>query len=245
MDGAQIELLMAGGRMVLTEQGEESAIRKNPIDGPRNVKADGLDGDDHAYHHHGGADKALLHYPAEHYDTYRRRFPRFSANLNGPRRGFGENISTHGITEEDVCLGDRYRIEPADPADARRGILVEVSGFRQPCWKLGFNCAVRDVPRLMQDQGKTGWYYRVIELGAIAQGDRIALVQRPFPEWTIGRLIRGFYGTPLDREFLAGVVKLPALAESLRVVMEHRLSSGVVESWDDRLYGHEKQFHQK
>jgi MOSC domain-containing protein YiiM len=264
MNTTTIDLVMVGKRAPLTPDGEESAIRKTPVEGPVGVTRLGPDGDEHAYHGHGGPDKAILHCAAEHYETYRYRYPDFIADIHSERRGFGENITTLGMTEETVCLGDRYRIGPAGGADTsedatggsgdnpggangisgdapavasrgasrdrRRGILVEVTGFRQPCWKLGYNAGVREIPRVMQDEGTPGWYYRVLEEGDIAAGDVITLVERPYPEWTIARLTRGFYLTPMDRGLIESALAIPVLGGELRQYMNRRLETGELES---------------
>lgn len=232
---------MVGRREILTVDGEESAIRKISVDKPVKVSTEGLAGDEHAYHGHGGPDKALLHCAAEHYRSYRERFSGFVADITGTQGGFGENISTDGMTEKTVCVGDRYRIGPSereqiDSDDNERGIVVEVTGFRQPCWKLGYNCGVRNLPGLMQEEGTTGWYYRVLETGRIATGDRFFLLERRYPEWPIARLIRRFYGTPLDHVFLEQILAVPVLGQSLREVIETRIDTKTVEPWETRLY---------
>ena len=231
VNGITIEAVMVGRRAPLTDDGEESAIRKAPVDGPVAATAAGLAGDEHVYHGHGGPDKVIFHYAAEHYDTYRRRYAGFVADLAGPRRGFGENVTTRGMTEEDVCLGDRYRIGTQSD-----GVVGEVTGFRQPCWKLGYNSGVREIPKVMQDEGTPGWYYRVIEPGTISAGDEITLLERPYPQWTIGRLTRAFYGTPLDRDFLEEVRAIAELGTGLQRVIDARLETGAVEPWESRLY---------
>lgn len=234
MDSIRIDLVMAGGSAPLTPDGEESAIRKSPVHGPVEVTVLGLAGDAHVYHRHGGPEKAILHYAAEHYSSYRARFDQFVADINGPRRGFGENISTHGMSEETVCVGDRYQVSSPDRDGS---VVLEVSGFRQPCWKLGYNSGVRELPALMQVEGTPGWYYRVLQPGSIAAGDTFTLLDRPHPEWPVGRLARQFYGTPLARDFLEPARALPALASNLRDVIDHRIETGTVEPWDRRLYG--------
>lgn len=230
--------VMAGGPHPLTADGEKSAIRKDPVLGRATVGKLGLTDDHHVYSGHGGPEKAILQCAREHYDTYRRRFPEFVADIDGPRRGFGENISAEGMTEESVCIGDLYRIGPSVDESLRApgGITVEVVGFRQPCWKLGYNCGVREVPRIMQDDGTTGWYYRVVSEGTIAAGDKITRIDRPYPEWPVGDTARRFYGTPLDPTFLRDALALEPLAENLKAIVRTRLATGTVEEWDSRLY---------
>ena len=232
---------MVGRRRRFTPDGEESAIRKEPVDGPVRVTKDGPEGDEHVYHGHGGPEKAVLQFDRDRYQTFRSRFPEFQADIDGARRGFGENISAAGMSEDTVCIGDRYRIAPSafDEGESSRrdGVVVEVTGHRQPCYKLGINSGVRELPRIMQEEGATGWYYRVIEEGYIASGDEFTLLARPNPQWPVGEFIRRFYGTPLDREYLESALQVDKLGTNLKQLIESRLKSGNVESWDSRLYG--------
>lgn len=84
----------------------------------------------------------------------------------------GENISTRGMTEHDVCIGDILCIG---------GARVQVSQPRSPCWKIDRRLKVDDASRFVETAGITGWYYRVLEPGSIAAGDAIALLERPNP----------------------------------------------------------------
>lgn len=208
--------------------GEQSAIRKHPAGGAVAVALEGLDGDEHAYHGHGGPDKAILQYAVEHYESYRERFPGFAAEPGSDRGGFGENLSAPGMSEETVCLGDRYRIGT---------VLAEVSAFRQPCYKLGYTSGVSEIPRHMQEDATTGWYYRVLQPGTVAAGDEIVLLDRPYPRWSVARLIRGFYGTPLDRDFIGDALAIPVLGMEIREALDRRRASGKIEDWESRLYG--------
>ena len=106
MNRHTIEALMVGRVQQFGPNGEPSAIRKQPIDGPVALGPSGLAGDEQAYFTHGGPDKALLQYAGEHYQMWAELFPKFILD----RGGFGENLFTHGMTEETVCLADRYRI---------------------------------------------------------------------------------------------------------------------------------------
>jgi MOSC domain-containing protein YiiM len=92
---------------------------------------------------------------------------------------FGENVSTYGITEEAVCIGDRMRMGTA---------LLEISQGRQPCWKQGARLEWTTLPTMMVRERRSGWYYRVIEEGEAQEGDVLDLVDRPHPEWTVARV---------------------------------------------------------
>lgn len=235
-----IERVLVGAPRELVK-GEPSAIWKEPVHGRVAVGSTGLRGDQQAYRDHGGAEKALLHYAAEHYREWARRFPataRAAAMTTPPdqsgaeplpqRTLFGENLVTYGMTEETVCLGDRYMIGDT--------VVVEVTQARQPCWKLGVTAEAPEIPRLMQDHRNPGWYYRVVTPGTIAAGDSIELVGRPLPDWSLARMLRGFYGTPADREVLTEMAALPLLSQEWRGIIDRRLKRGEVEDWDRRLY---------
>ncbi|WP_159977481.1 MULTISPECIES: MOSC domain-containing protein [unclassified Novosphingobium] len=184
---------------------EPSAIAKRPVAGPVRVHRLGLEGDAQAdLSVHGGPDKAIHHYPHDHYAFWRGAIG--DHPLLGDYGAFGENISTAGLTEEAVCIGDRWRLGSA---------LVEVSQGRQPCWKLDHRFDGARVNAACIKSRRPGWYYRVIEEGAVAAGDAMELVERPFPAWSVlrvfGLLIAGDH--KVDRAGLEALVEVTALAE--------------------------------
>ncbi len=157
---------------------ETSAIAKTPVIGPHTVGFFGIEGDAQAdLTVHGGRDKAIHHYPRDHYDWWLERLP--GRAVLAAAGAFGENISTSGPTEADVCIGDRYRLGSA---------LVEVCQGRQPCWKQAYRLGDKSVVAAMVKSGRSGWYYRVIEEGSVAAGTTLSLVERIHPEWTVARV---------------------------------------------------------
>lgn len=169
---------------------EASAIAKTPAGGVLHVGFLGIDGDEQAdLTVHGGVDKAIHHYPRDHYGWWSGELGHH-ALLDAPG-AFGENISTVGLIETEACIGDRYRLGSA---------LVEISQGRQPCWKLGQRFGVATVPATVVTTRRSGWYYRVIEEGAVAAGDRLKLVERPLPGWTVERVFALLIGGGGKRE---------------------------------------------
>lgn len=157
---------------------ETSAIGKTARMGPVAVGRLGLEGDEQAdLAVHGGPDKAIHHYAFDHYPFWRALIAG-QPLLDAPG-AFGENISTLGMTESTVCLGDRFRLGTA---------LIEVSQGRQPCWKQGHRLSDPTVTARIVAYRNSGWYYRVIEPGSVAAGDAIELVGRPHPEWDVERM---------------------------------------------------------
>ncbi|TVR89667.1 MAG: MOSC domain-containing protein [Spirochaetaceae bacterium] len=239
----RLEAVLLGRRVPFGPAGELSAIQKTPVSGAVALESTGLRGDEQAEHGHGGPDKALLHYPAEHYQLWRNRHPSFRLTPGG----LGENLSTMGMTEGTVCIGDRFRVHlpgqivadttKGSGAENRNEVVLELSEPRQPCWKLGHNAGVRELPLLIQQEAATGWYYRVITAGVVAAGATLELISRPHPDWPLERIIRGVYETPPDPEFLSSLISLPELGAGWRALAAKRLETGTVEDWKGRLYG--------
>ncbi|MGW3998959.1 MOSC domain-containing protein [Amycolatopsis sp. NPDC004772] len=112
---------------------------------------------------HGGVDKAVYVYPAEHY-------PAWAADgLDAEPGGFGENVSLSGVTEDDVRIGDVWAWGDA---------LVQVSQPRQPCFKLAMKTGRKDVTPLMIDSGRSGWYLRVLRPGTVPTSGPVELAER-------------------------------------------------------------------
>lgn len=220
-------LVLIGAVAPLGADGRVSGIDKKPAPSPWRICKTGLAGDAQAdLAHHGGPEKALHHYPFDHYGAWRADIGA-AAPLDAPG-AFGENLSTLGWTEDDVCIGDVLRFGKA---------LLQVSQGRQPCWKLNRRFGVSDMALRVQRSGRSGWYYRVLEEGAAGPGDLLALVERPCPDWPLSRLTRLLYRDTGDRAGLAAMAALDPLAEGWRRLARRRLESGRIESWDARLFG--------
>lgn len=190
-------------------RGEEaSAIAKAPAAGALHVGFLGIDGDEQAdLTVHGGVDKAIHHYPRDHYDWWAGELG--GHTLLETSGAFGENISTEGLVESEACIGDRYRLGSA---------LVEISQGRQPCWKLGHRFGVATVPATVVTTRRSGWYYRVIEEGAVAAGDTLELVDRPLADWSVDRAFHLLIGGAGKRQpdALRALAAMDALATTWR-----------------------------
>jgi MOSC domain-containing protein YiiM len=202
-----IDAVLTGKEVPFTDDGEMSAIAKTAVDGPRAVGFLGIEGDQQAdLSVHGGPDKAIHHYPRDHYTWWRDRLPgRAVLDHVG---AFGENISTRALTERDVCIGDRFQLGTA---------LVEVCQGRQPCWKQARRLGDKGVVAAMVKSGRSGWYYRVIEEGQVAAGDALVRVAHLHVEWSVER-VSGIViaGRERDPAMLRTLSELPELAEGWR-----------------------------
>ncbi|HYC31391.1 MAG TPA: MOSC domain-containing protein [Gemmatimonadales bacterium] len=152
-----------------------SAIWKEPATGPVAVGTLGLAGDAVANTRvHGGPDQAVLMYAGSHYPLWEAEWGR-----DGLRPGaFGENLTVAGLTETEVCIGDVLEIG---------GATFQVSQPRQPCATLARRHQVPDMVALVQANGRSGWYLRVLSEGTVEAGQRIRLASRPNPGWSVRR----------------------------------------------------------
>ena len=204
-----------------------SAIAKKPVIGAIRLGRSNLVGDGQAdLQTHGGPDKAVNAYPAEHYSRWRTVLDRGALVFGA----FGENFTTEGLLESEVCIGDVFALGP---------VLVQISQPRQPCWKLARRWRMKDLPMLMEAGGFTGWYFRVLEEGFVEQQMPIRLMDRPYPEWTVTRANHIMHGSGGDHEAMRKLATCPALSRSWQATLEKRLETGFVSSTARRISGPE------
>ncbi|MDV5085327.1 MOSC domain-containing protein [Vibrio diabolicus] len=218
------------GKTVPYAHGAQSAINKQVLPERQHATELGFISDEQGDpRFHGGIQKALHIYPSEHYPIWQQELG--ERTIFQSAGGFGENISSEGVTESTICLKDKIRIGST---------LLEVSQGRMPCWKLNVRFDQHDMARRLQDTLRTGWYFRVLEEGDIGAGDEIILCERPYPEWPLARIMGAVFTGCLDRKELTKLSELP-LVESWGKLVERRLETGEVEDWEMRLVGPTRQ----
>ncbi len=223
----RVDTLLTGALAPLGPRKIPSGIIKTPVDGPTFLGSEGLVTDRQGdLKNHGGTDKAVHHYSIDHYATWSREIG--TRDVLTRAGAFGENFSSAGLGERDIAIGDVFSVG---------GAIVEVSQGRLPCWKLNHRFDVPDMALLVQESGRTGWYYRVLQPGKIAPGDGLVALDRVTPEWTIARLHRLFYIDPFSPDELAEAAALTHLAEGWRKCARRRLETRRVEDWTPRLTG--------
>ena len=225
--GTPLRTLLVGQIRPLGDRREPSGIDKHLCDRPLRVGRTGLEGDAQGdLQHHGGLEKAVHHYALDHYPAWRREIG--AGPLLDAPGAFGENLSTLGLHEDILAVGDIFRLG---------GATLQVSQGRAPCWKLNARFSVPDMAKRVQSTGRTGWYYRVIEEGVIAPGDEFVLLDRRSPEWILSRVWSALYLKGFDRDALSGLAALPHLTPSWRGLAARRLASGTMEDHSSRLEG--------
>lgn len=211
--------------------GFDTAIDKAAVNNTIYLSTHGLAEDtcaDRKYH--GGLERALHQYPAEHYAFWQQTFtPRSDKQPKFEAPGMGENISALGMTEENVYIGDQYQWGEA---------IIEVSQPRLPCFKLNSRWDTADISVQMQALSRCGWLYRVVKPGMVSQQDALILIKRLDAAATVKEVCELFFSEPLNKANLTTLIELPALSPIWGEVAEKRLETNTVENWNFRLLGH-------
>jgi len=208
--------------------GITTAINKSLISASVYVSALGIVGDQCAdKRHHGGLERALHQYPVEHYQYWRQNY---SSKLPWQAPGMGENLSSLGMTEHNVCIGDRYQWGQA---------IIEVSQPRSPCFKLNKHWGIDKFSLQMQKLSLCGWLYRVIKPGIVSVAEPLTLLQRPSNAMTVYQVCELFFGDPLNQVGLLQLKEQTKLSDSWMTKVAQRLATNQVENWHYRLLGPE------
>ncbi|WP_298449012.1 MOSC domain-containing protein [uncultured Marinobacter sp.] len=229
--GVVIRQLRTGNLTPLAGTETLTGIHKQEI-GSAYLNVNGLS-DDHQgdKRHHGGPEKALHHFAADHYHRLRGELPAPASEHCQPG-AFGENLVTEGFTETDVCAGDIFELGEA---------VIQVSQPRQPCWRLNLRFGIPDMSQRLQNSLRTGWYYRVLQSGTVSKGDVLRLKERLHEDWPLSRVLSLLYENTLDRTALAVMADINELSPNLKQLAKQRLETQQVESWEGRLFGPSKQ----
>ncbi|MFL0356277.1 MOSC domain-containing protein [Erythrobacter sp. GH1-10] len=196
---------------------ETSAIAKYPREGMVQILEDGFAPDEQADRRvHGGPEMAVHLYPLDHHAFWRERLGNIEL-LDQPG-AFGSNLAVRGISERDVYIGDRFRLGSA---------LLEVSQPRQPCWKIehrfGSMTEATGMVATIIKTGRSGWYFRVLEIGETEAGDSLELVERAHEDWSVARTFAALFGKDATYEELEDLQSLHRLAPKARAKAAARL----------------------
>ena len=189
-----------------------TSIFKTPVPGPVRVERLNVDGDQQSdLGVHGGIDKAVYAYPAEHYAFWREELPGVDL-LWGV---FGENFTTEGLPEDLVQIGDKFAAGSAE---------FVVTQPRMPCFKLGARFDRPDMVKRFLRSGRTGFYLAVAREGKVAAGDAVTLLGRDEHAITVKDIAGLYTAKAASRDLLRRAAELPALAEGWRDHFRKRLN---------------------
>ena len=187
-----------------------TGIFKRPVADRIIVRTLNLDGDRQAdLRVHGGPNKAVYAYPSEHYPFWRRELP----EMQLPWGMFGENLTIDGLLENEVNIGDCFRIGSVE---------LIVTQPRMPCYKLGVRFGREDMVKRFLRSGRTGFYFAVEREGEIGAGDSITRIARDEHDVTVADITRLYINDKTDSPMLRRAVELEALPEDWREYFRER-----------------------
>ena len=214
-----VSLNVARPRLVVYKGASvNTGIFKKPVSGRIMLRSLNLDGDRQAdLSVHGGPYKAVYAYPFEHYEYWRRELPETEL----PWGKFGENFTTEGLAEDDLHVGDRFKIGSS---------TVMVRQPRMPCYKLEVKFQRDDIIERFLRSGRSGFYFSVEEEGEVENGDSLDLISRNADGITIAEVNRLFVREKYNRDLLQKAIATADLPGTWREYFLPRLKGPAVKS---------------
>jgi MOSC domain-containing protein YiiM len=177
----------------------QTGIFKEPVDDPVAINKLNLAGDKQAdLTVHGGPDKAVYAYPTEHYEYWRKELPDVSFFWGK----FGENLTTEGLREDTLCIGDRLRVGFA---------VLMATQPRMPCYKLDLRFDRDDMIKRFLMSGRSGFYFSVMDPGEVSVGAKVEISSRDPHRVTVADIVRLYLGQTHDPELLQRAMNVRAL----------------------------------
>ena len=192
-----------------------TAIFKHAVDGRVVVNELNLEGDAQAdLRVHGGWSKAVYAYPGEHYEFWRRELPEMKLGDSQ----FGENLTTEGLIETDVFIGDKFRIGTAE---------FVVTEPRMPCYKLGIRFGRKDILRRFLQSRRSGFYLAVTRTGDVAAGDDIETISRDENKVSVTDIVRLWVEDKGDVETMKRALRIESLPDTWKEPFRDRISKAL------------------
>jgi MOSC domain-containing protein YiiM len=189
----------------------QTSIFKTPVSGRVQVARENIEGDRQSdLSVHGGPEKAVYAYPAEHYDFWRRELPK--AEL--PWGAFGENLTTEGLLEDEVWIGDRYRVGTTE---------LVVTQPRMPCYKLAIRFGQTEMVKRFLKSRRSGFYFSVAREGDVGAGDVIERLARNDKRLTIADMVSLYATDSENQTLLESASAHPSLPAAWRDYFRKRL----------------------
>ena len=189
----------------------KTSIFKTPVSRRVHVSTVNIEGDEQSdLSVHGGVEKAVYAYPAEHYDFWRRELP--DAELAWG--AFGENFTTEGLLEDEVWIGDRYRVGTTE---------LVVTQPRMPCYKLAIRFGQTEMVKRFLRSGRSGFYLAVEREGDAEAGDTIERLARNERRLTVADVVKLYAADSANQQLLESASDHPSLPHAWREYFRKRL----------------------
>jgi MOSC domain-containing protein YiiM len=188
----------------------QTGIFKDPVDRPVTMSKLNLAGDRQSdLTVHGGAEKAIYAYPTEHYEYWRKTLPEVPFSWGK----FGENLTTEGLIEDAVCIGDRLRVESA---------ILMVTQPRMPCYKLALRFDRDDMIKRFLTSQRSGFYFSVVEEGEVHAGSEVEILSRNPHRVTVADIVHLYLGQAHDPELIHRAMNVSALPQNWKAALPLR-----------------------
>src|SRR3954466_8806285 len=213
MSGHLLSVNVGGPRDIAWEgKTVRTAIWKAPVEGASMVRRINIDGDDQGDRlAHGGEHRAVFVYQIGSYRHWEHELGRDDFVYGQ----FGENLTVDGLADDEVCIGDRYRIG---------GAVFEVSQPRVTCYRVGMRMNEPRMPALLVSHKRPGFYFRVIEEGEIGAGDMIEKLTDSPERLTVSETDALLYLPSPSRDGLARAARIPGLSPGWQKSVEALLA---------------------
>ena len=188
-----------------------TGIFKEPVKGPLMLRTLNLDGDGQAdLTVHGGVSKAVYAYPSEHYAFWRAEFPEMNLSWGM----FGENLTTEGLLEDALYIGDRFRVGETE---------LMVTEPRMPCYKLGIKFGRTDIIKRFLASRRSGFYFAVMREGMVSAGNALELIGREQQDISVADITRLYAFEKDDVKSLRRAIEVDALPENWKGYFRHQI----------------------
>src|SRR3954470_13062832 len=191
-----------------------TGVFKDPVTGPRRVRKLNVDGDGQGdLAGHGGEQRAVFVYQLDSYRYWERELGRDDFVYGQ----FGENFTIEGPGDEEICIGDRYRIGSA---------VFEVTQPRVTCYRVGIRLNDARIPALLVSHRRPGFYFRVLQEGELCAGDPIVKLASGPEEMTVAEVDGLLYLPGHQRQQLLRALRIPALSPGWQASFQALLDGG-------------------
>jgi MOSC domain-containing protein YiiM len=193
----------------------QTGIFKDPVDKPVTISKLNLAGDHQAdLTVHGGAEKAVYAYPAEHYEYWRKNLPDVPFSWGK----FGENLTTVGLWEDKLCIGDLVRVGSA---------VLRVTQPRMPCYKLQLRFNRGDMIKRFLVSGRSGFYFSVVNPGDVGAGSKAEILHRDPHSVTVADIVSLYLDQRRDPQLLQRALNVTSLPENWKIQLVLRVQNKV------------------
>ena len=191
----------------------QTGIFKDPVDKPVTISKLNLAGDQQAdLTVHGGAEKAVYAYPAEHYEYWRKNLPEVPFSWGK----FGENLTTEGLWEDKLCIGDLVRVGSA---------VLRVTQPRMPCYKLQLRFNRGDMIKRFLVSGRSGFYFSVVNPGDVGAGSKAEILHRDPHSVTVAHIVSLYLDQRRDPQLLQRALNVTSLPENWKIQLVLRVQN--------------------